>query len=394
MIPSPKHIDVIVKYFYPVAAGIETNILETYSILASMGWDITIHTSKDQYLEKNSLPDTETIRGLHVRRYPFKSDVSGFTPDISWNGDGIVALHNFNVSFWKILVKTYALKLLGKKRFALVITPHGGYTPEWSMYSAAVKLFKIPYHYLFGAFMINSVVDGVRAVSEWEREAIEARGIKPAKIRVISNGIEDEAFGAVDSKASESVRTSIQKIGTYIIQIGRIYPIKNYETVIRALPFLPKKVSYVIVGQEEGGTGYKQSLLSLASELGVGDRVKFLGVLRGYDKYYAIRHAALMVHMALWESFCNVVHEGMSQGIVCIVANNTALPYLVKEGENGYLVGTRDWKTLSEKIRFVLEHANSAEIEKIRKNNSTFGLAHSWRRVARDMDTMYSSLSR
>ena len=44
---SDKRLHVITRYFYPVAAGIETNILETYSILASRGWDITIHTSKD-----------------------------------------------------------------------------------------------------------------------------------------------------------------------------------------------------------------------------------------------------------------------------------------------------------------------------------------------------------
>jgi glycosyltransferase involved in cell wall biosynthesis len=390
---SRKHIDVVVKYFYPVAAGIETNILETYSILASMGWDITIHTSRDQYLEKNSLPERETIRGLQIRRYPFISDISGLTPDISWDGDGIIALHNFNVSFWKILVKTMLLKLIGKKHFRLVITPHGGFTPEWSMYSAAVKLFKIPYHYVFGTFMVNTVVDGIRAVSEWERKEIEHKGVRPSKIRVISNGIEDEAFGDIENNVSESVRRIIEKTGPYIIQIGRIYPIKNYETVIRALPHIPPTVSYVIVGQEEGGSDYKQSLIRLASDLGVADRVKFMGVLRGYDKYYAIGHALLMVHMAVWESFCNVVHEGMSQGDICIVANNTALPYLVKDGVNGYLVDTRDWRTLSDKIRYVIENNKTKEMETIRMNNRKFGLSHSWKHVAREMDDLYSSLT-
>ena len=44
-----KKIHVITKYFYPVAAGIETNILETYSVLVKKGWDVTVHTSKDEY---------------------------------------------------------------------------------------------------------------------------------------------------------------------------------------------------------------------------------------------------------------------------------------------------------------------------------------------------------
>jgi CO dehydrogenase/acetyl-CoA synthase epsilon subunit len=53
-------IHVITKYFYPVAAGIETNILETYSKLASK-WDITIHASADEYLYKNSNMKKPTI---------------------------------------------------------------------------------------------------------------------------------------------------------------------------------------------------------------------------------------------------------------------------------------------------------------------------------------------
>ena len=39
---SQKHIDVITKYFVPVVAGIETNILETYSVLVQKGWKVLI----------------------------------------------------------------------------------------------------------------------------------------------------------------------------------------------------------------------------------------------------------------------------------------------------------------------------------------------------------------
>lgn len=56
-------IHVITKYFIPVVAGIEVNILETYSVLAKEGWDITIHTSKDTYLQKGHLADTDEVRG-------------------------------------------------------------------------------------------------------------------------------------------------------------------------------------------------------------------------------------------------------------------------------------------------------------------------------------------
>jgi glycosyltransferase involved in cell wall biosynthesis len=100
----------------------------------------------------------------------------------------------------------------------------------------------------------------------------------------------------------------------------------------------------------------------------------------------------MMVHMALWESFCNVVHEGMSQGLVCIVANNTALPYLIKNKINGFLVKTKDSQMLSEVINYVLENQKSDEIKKIKSANLTFAKNHSWGKTAEKMNTLYQLL--
>ena len=96
-----------------------------------------------------------------------------------------------------------------------------------------------------------------------------------------------------------------------------------------------------------------------------------------------------MVHMAIWESFCNVVHEGMSQGLVCLVANNTALPLLIKNGINGYCVETKDHKTLAKKINYVLENKNHQVVRDMCKRNKKFGLEESWTSVAEKMNMMY-----
>lgn len=101
----------------------------------------------------------------------------------------------------------------------------------------------------------------------------------------------------------------------------------------------------------------------------------------------------MMVHMALWESFCNVVHEGMSQGLVCIVANNTALPLLIHDGQNGFCVETKDWETVGQKINFVLDPRNAEIVREMSERNRAFGLQMSWRMVAERMDHMYLALT-
>jgi glycosyltransferase involved in cell wall biosynthesis len=377
----------VVKYFYPVAAGIETNMLETYSVLAKRGWDITIHTSKDTLTEKNALPDYEEIRGLKVKRYPF--GLFGFWPEIDWNSQSLICLHNFNVfPQSQIIVNKIIRKLLGQKSPNIVLIPHGGYTPDWLIFNPLMATAKKIYHKTIGALLINHGVDTIRAVSAWERKEIESYGVKPNLVTVITNGIEDEAYTDVDKLASDAIKKKVNEYGKYIIQIGRIYGIKNYETTIRALVTVPKDIKFVIVGPV-GDVNYLKELQNLIKELNLEGRVCFHGVVRGVDKYYLIKHAQLMVHMARWESFCNAVHEGMSQGIVCIVANNTALPLIVKNGVNGYLTETNDSVGLSKKINSVLETLESKEIKSIRQTNKASSLEESWSNVAIRLDKLY-----
>lgn len=389
-----NRIHVVTKYFLPVTAGIEVNILETYKHFLEKGFDVTIHTSTDTHLKRNVLKLEDTMQGLKIKRYFYKNSIMGFVPNIDWDQESIVCLHNFNVWYFWILMKVMMLKFFGKKKFKLIITPHGGFTPEWRVFGTGEKIFKYAYHFLLGTNLINYTADLVRTVSIWEKTEMVKKGVDVRKIKVVENGLEDEAFLDVEEKASMDVRKTVDNLGAYILQIGRIYPIKNYETVIKSLPLLrDKKVKFVIVGQPEKNAEYKDELIALSGRLGVENRLVFLGVIRGVDKYFVIKKAKLMVHMAIWESFCNVVHEGLSQGLVCIVANNTALRYLVKNGKNGYLVETKSEKELAKKIDYVLQNYNSPSIKLIRKNNLKVSRGKTWRNTAETLIKYYEKIN-
>lgn len=388
-----KVIHVIEKYFFPVTAGIEVNMHETYKYLSKDGWQITFHTSKDTLTEKNILPDTEVISDMSVRRY--KYGLFGYFPVIDWDRSDFICLHNFNV-FPHFLILIYSLfkKITGKKSFKLILTPHGGFTPEWSVFPLNARVLKYIYHFTLGTLLINLVVDGVRAVSKWEQAEIIKKGVHQKKVRVIENGLEDEAFIDTELLASPDIKTKVEGFGRYIIQIGRVYPIKNLETTIRALKKLPNDINYVVAGPIELNhyAHYYDFLQNLIKSLDLQNRVFFIGVIKGVDKYYLIKKSLLMVHMALWESFCNVVHEGMSQGKVCVVANNTALPLLIQDGVNGYLVDTKDSEGLALKLQYILLKENKDEITKIELQSRTDGLKNSWREVATRVKEMYCSL--
>jgi glycosyltransferase involved in cell wall biosynthesis len=386
------NIDIIVKYFYPVAAGIETNILETYSVLVKRGHKVTVHTSRDNYLAKNSLPAKDVIRGIKVVRYPFASEIAGYMPKINWDKTDVVCLHNFNVSHFRILLKILLLKFQGKKKFSVLITPHGGFNPEWRVFDLKTRITKFLYQYTVGTILANLAGDGFRAVSVWEKVEMIKKGIKSKKIEVISNGLEDEAFVNVEKRASNKIKSQVKNYGKYILQIGRVYPIKNYETVIKALPLIDKNIKYVIIGQTQDPE-YLNKLNNLAKTLGVEKRLIFAGIIRGVDKYYVIKKAKIMVHMAIWESFCNVVHEGLSQGTVCVVANNTALPLLIKNKINGYLVETHDYNNLARKINFILKNWNTVKIKKVQSNSKLFVKDFTWTKTALKLEGFIKHLT-
>lgn len=397
-----NHIHVISKYFIPVTAGIEVNILNTYKFLVNQhDWQVTVHSCNNSFTESNSLKSNDQFQGIKVCRYPWHW--FGYWPRINYTNSTsdihktIIALHNFDVfPHSLILLKTLLLKIIGRKNYTLILTPHGGYSLDrvWHLFPWWQRIIKYTYHKILAPWLINLTVDGVRAVSEWEKQEMLKYGVNGSKIEVIANGLEDEAYLDINKQASSQIKKQVKKWGKYLIQIGRVYPIKNYETVIRALPKIPENIKFIIVGPVEVNKhpDYVKSLQDLIKKLHLEDRVIFTGVIRGVDKYYAIKHSQMMVHMAEWESFCNVVHEGLSQGKICLVADNTALPLLIKDGVNGYCIETKDHQTLAKKINYVLNNLNSSQIKAMCKTNAQRGRDESWESTALKMNTWYRQL--
>jgi len=380
---------IIMPYFYPVAAGMEINVLETYSVLLKKGWDITIHTSRDTLAKKNSLPATGEIRGIKIIRY--KMNKLGFMPRLDWGSDDFICMHNFDIfPYIYILFYSLFLKILGRKKYSLLLIPHGGLTPDWSIYPKSRVIFRKIAYKVIGMLLINNLVDGIRAVSNWEKSELKKLGIKSSLVRAIPNGLEDAAFKDESGRASLDIRRIVVRLRKYIIQVGRIDRQKNYETMIRALVKLPSNIKFVIVGPSQDKK-YKDKLEILVTQLGLENRVEFLGEITGDDKYYLLRKSQMMVHMAFWESFCNVVHEGLSQGVVCIVSNKTALPYLISDGENGFCLEARNHHLLARKIKYVLANRKSAAIKNLRLRAKKYTIGHTWRNVAEELAVYYES---
>jgi glycosyltransferase involved in cell wall biosynthesis len=177
----------------------------------------------------------------------------------------------------------------------------------------------------------------------------------------------------------------------YLVQVGRIDHVKNYETVLRALPHTSNNIKYIIVGKIIANDPYYQKLQKMIQELSLQNRVIFLGELSGISKYYVIDNSIIMVHMSKSESFGNTVKEALVRGIPCIVANNSNLKYLVHDNITGYLIDTYDHLSLAKKINYIYDNNNHAEYNQLKSNLKKETKSKTWAHTALEVLNLYAT---
>nr|WP_246464043.1 glycosyltransferase [Streptomonospora salina] len=135
--------------------------------------------------------------------------------------------------------------------------------------------------------------------------------------------------------------------------VGRLDEEKRIDDLIRALPRVLEgrdaQLALAGVGQRE------QELRGLAAELGVADRVHFLGFVPDADlpQVYVAADMFAIGSVAELQSIATL--EAMSTGLPVVAADALALPHLVAHGRNGYLYRPGDVGTLAENLLAVLE---------------------------------------
>jgi glycosyltransferase involved in cell wall biosynthesis len=146
-----------------------------------------------------------------------------------------------------------------------------------------------------------------------------------------------------------------------LLFVGRLAPNKRVPLLIEALARL-RDLSPPVHGLVVGTTGdvYRveaQRCRQRAAELGVADRLHFLGRQTGQALGDAYRAADVFVIPSLWESFCIPAIEAMACGVPVVAARTTALPETVADA--GLTCRPDDADDLARQLRRILEDDNS-----------------------------------
>jgi len=93
------------------------------------------------------------------------------------------------------------------------------------------------------------------------------------------------------------------------------------------------------------------------------DRVKFYGFISHDDMKDFYRRASLLVNANRDDNHPNSILEAMAFGVPVVATAVGGVPFLIRDGETGFLVPPEDPAALAEKIVYVLRHpAEAAEV--------------------------------
>lgn len=224
----------------------------------------------------------------------------------------------------------------------------------------------------------------VLATSEVEAAEIRSLHLAETPIRVVPNGVpepESEDRGTVSSAVEAASR-----LRPMILFLGRLSWKKGVDLLIRTLPALPT-AHLVVAGNDD--ESLQPALLALARHCAVGDRVHFVGEVRGGAKQKLLAAATIFALPSLSENFGNAVLEALVAGVPAVLTPGVGLaPAAAAAG--AALLCEREPGALGREIGALL--ADSARRERMsHAGRHLAAVEFTWSRVAAATRAVYLS---
>ena len=214
-------------------------------------------------------------------------------------------------------------------------------------------------------------------------QVVSRLGIDRAKVRTVPHGIEPHVPVAEADVAAVRAR---YQLGSQVVLYPAItYPHKDHVTLVEAFARLARSRPDLTLVLTGGVGPAEQEVIAAIRRAGVGDLVRRTGRI-GEDDLRALYAVADVVAVpSRFEGFGAPALEAMSAGVPVVVADATALPWVV--GDAGLKVPVGDVARWADALGRVLDrpavHDTLAAAGRVRAATFT------WDRAARDLAESY-----
>jgi glycosyltransferase involved in cell wall biosynthesis len=213
------------------------------------------------------------------------------------------------------------------------------------------------------------------AVSRSTADDLVARGMRSDTISVIHNGVDLDLYRPDPAQRRYPEPT--------LLYLGRLKRYKRVDLVIRAVAGLVERgveCRLLIAGSGDR----EEALKSLAGELGLHERVEFLGFVDDARKIELFRRSWVHLLTSSKEGWGISNLEAAACGTATVASDSPGLRDSVQHGETGFLVPHGDVETLVDRIAALLGDATLRD--RCGARARAFAEGFSWDESARQME--------
>jgi glycosyltransferase involved in cell wall biosynthesis len=243
--------------------------------------------------------------------------------------------------------------------------------------------------------MINKTLneflsDEIIAVAEAAKDNLTEGGISDKKIKVILNGVEPIKIQTDKQIENTKKQYNIVESDFVVGILARLNDYKGHSYLIDAANQIKKTkgnaVKFLIVGTGDVEAELKAKVKSLDLE----DTVIFTGFIKDVPKILSIMDLQVNASYGT-EATSLALLEGMSLGIPAVVTNYGGNPGVITDGENGFIVETKNADALAKAI---LKSVEEDDLRKYMQQKSIeiFKQKFDWHIYAQNIENAYKAL--
>ena len=253
-----------------------------------------------------------------------------------------------------------------------------------------------------GERRVVRMADKIVAATAAEVQQLEKLYKVPADcIVTIPPGVDTARFYPIPKdEAQEAI--NIPCNNRLLLFVGRIEPLKGLPNLICALDLIRKSndpvsncYCLVVIGGDpdassETMTEEMARVKMLCKELEVDDLVVFLGKKSQETLPYYYSAADVLIMPSYYESFGMVALEAMACGTPVIASQVGGLPFLVKNGETGFVVPGGSPEALVDPLMALMTQPELRA--KMGKQAANYALNYSWELITQRIAQTYTSM--
>ncbi len=234
---------------------------------------------------------------------------------------------------------------------------------------------------------IYKKADFIQTISNYLKQRAIKYGYN-GKIELVPNGVNLGRFKLVQSNAEKLAirqKFNLNENDRVLISASRLVKKNGLDTLIKSIKDLDVKLIIL-------GTGNQESKLkALAQELGLRDKVLFLGYVNHQNLPQYLQMADVFIRPSRSEGLGTAFLEAMAAGLPIIATKVGGIPDFLKDGETGFFCEVNNPADLATKIKLLL--GDETLRRRLISNGQNLVIQnYDWQPIAAKMKTIFHNL--